>query len=160
MSTTTKTTMSFEEAVTELANEDGVAHLLSIPGVREHVSEYYNNAAIELVKESEEESKVLILINDSDYYSDDDGSIIELLCNDFTWLDATSPANGVSRAGGFAWSWDPEDDDREHGHATTIIACAKPPKNCNPDQLETHVERVTTKLQADLESKGFKVEYY
>ena len=37
----------FDETVRELAREDGVGSLLSIPGVWEHVSEFYNNAALE-----------------------------------------------------------------------------------------------------------------
>lgn len=43
--------ISFEDAVTKLAIEDGVAHFLTIPGVWECISEYYNNAAITLMEE-------------------------------------------------------------------------------------------------------------
>ena len=47
--------ITFEDAVTELATEDGINHLLTIPGVWECVSEYYNNAAITLMESESEE---------------------------------------------------------------------------------------------------------
>lgn len=40
-----------DDAVRELARQDGVEVLLSIPGVWEIVSEYYNNDAMDLVSE-------------------------------------------------------------------------------------------------------------
>lgn len=45
----------FDDAVRELARQDGVEVLLSIPGIWEIVSEYYNNDAMDLVKEDEDE---------------------------------------------------------------------------------------------------------
>ena len=41
------TTEEFDQAVRDLAESDGVGVVLSIPGVWEHVSEYYNNDAID-----------------------------------------------------------------------------------------------------------------
>jgi hypothetical protein len=38
---------TFHDIVTNLATRDGMAVVLSIPGVWEEVSEYYNNAALE-----------------------------------------------------------------------------------------------------------------
>ena len=49
-------TEQFDEAVRALALEDGVEHLLSIPGVWECISEYYNNAAIDKMKEDAEDA--------------------------------------------------------------------------------------------------------
>lgn len=46
----------FDDAVRELARQDGVEVLLSIPGVWEIVSEYYNNDAIDLVNEDGDET--------------------------------------------------------------------------------------------------------
>ena len=43
------TTEEFDQAVRELALEDGVEVLLSIPGVWETISEFYNNDAIQRV---------------------------------------------------------------------------------------------------------------
>jgi len=43
---------NFIEAVMELARNDGVDHILMIPGVLEVVIEYYNNDAIELMVDS------------------------------------------------------------------------------------------------------------
>lgn len=50
---TSITTEAFETAVRDLATEDGVSVVLSIPGVWESVSEYYNNAAIDRCRERE-----------------------------------------------------------------------------------------------------------
>ena len=48
----------FDEAVRELARKDGVEHILSIDGVWECVSEYYNNDAIDLMRENEEVEEI------------------------------------------------------------------------------------------------------
>lgn len=45
----------FDRAVRELALEDGVEIVLSIPGVWEAVSEYYNNAAIDRMRDEADE---------------------------------------------------------------------------------------------------------
>jgi hypothetical protein len=48
---------TFVAAVTELATRDGVGVVLSIPGVWEAVSEYYNNDAIDnILADAEEET--------------------------------------------------------------------------------------------------------
>ena len=43
----------FDDAVRELAEEDGVDSVLALPGVWEIVSEHYNNAALDRMKEEE-----------------------------------------------------------------------------------------------------------
>lgn len=40
---------AFDDAVRSLAIEDGAEHLLSVPGIWELLTEYYNNAAIAAV---------------------------------------------------------------------------------------------------------------
>ena len=46
------TTGQMEAATRELAHEDGIESILGIPGVWEHVSEHYNNAAIDRARET------------------------------------------------------------------------------------------------------------
>jgi hypothetical protein len=47
----------FDELVFELAREDGVDAVLTIPGVWEEVSEYYNNAALDRWQREQQEEK-------------------------------------------------------------------------------------------------------
>ncbi len=51
MRTESITSEQMEAAIRELAQEDGVTTILDIPGVWECVSENYNNAAIDKVRE-------------------------------------------------------------------------------------------------------------
>jgi hypothetical protein len=59
--------MTFEEAVEQLAKEDGVSAMFTIPGIWECLSENYNNAAIALM-ESEDDTEE----EDSHWCPDDD----------------------------------------------------------------------------------------
>lgn len=43
----------FDEAVRQLAHDDGVTMILDIPGVWECVREFYNNDAIDLLNEED-----------------------------------------------------------------------------------------------------------
>lgn len=45
-------TEQFHNAICALAEEDGVTVLLSIPGVWEHVQEFYNNDAIRRMEDN------------------------------------------------------------------------------------------------------------
>jgi hypothetical protein len=45
------TNEEFDEAVRDLAEEDGVQAVLLIPGVWELVSEYYNNEALDKIED-------------------------------------------------------------------------------------------------------------
>ena len=48
--------MTFDEAVEQLAEEDGAGFIITqIPGVWECVSEYYNNDALKLMEEEDED---------------------------------------------------------------------------------------------------------
>ena len=47
-------TEEFDNAVRSLAHQDGIVVVLSIPGVWEHVAEFYNNAAIDKINEERE----------------------------------------------------------------------------------------------------------
>jgi hypothetical protein len=152
--------ISFEDAVTKLAIEDGVGHIVTIPGVWECLSEYYNNAAIKLMEEQNEEANEEdngeapeILINEADYASCDDGSMIELICGDIDWCE--------SDGGGFGWEWD-ESERIKGGHMATCCVDADPPPNdcTTPEAWDKHLKKVVAKTQAMLEAKGYTVGFF
>lgn len=60
------TPISFEDAVTKVALKDGVTGMLMVPGVWEAVSEHYNNDALRLMEEHNEE------VNEEDNSWDDE----------------------------------------------------------------------------------------
>jgi len=74
--------MTFEEAVTRLAVDGGVKLLLTIPGVWEHVSESYNNDAIDLMNRmnegTEEEEEETTTYKVHGYCDDEDGDTFQL----------------------------------------------------------------------------------
>ncbi len=72
------TSEQMEEATRELAEETGVEHILSIPGVWEHVSEYFNNGAIDRIRGAEPDADCARCsedIGDSDAEADGYGAV-------------------------------------------------------------------------------------
>lgn len=83
----------FDETIQRLAAEDGIARVLAIPGVWEHVAEYYNNDAIvELVSDDDADAE-----NAADGAEDggDTGGMTPM--KKTVWLDLTLRASGINQ---------------------------------------------------------------
>jgi hypothetical protein len=89
------TMTTFDEAVTQLAVADGVQHLISVPGIWECLSDYYNNDALALLREAEEPEEE---------EEDDDEDLSCLGCANLGDCD-------LLNADGECESWEDDDED-------------------------------------------------